>query len=280
MTPGDEVSGSDPAVDAPPVLRLEGVTVERDGRAIVDRVDWTVHDGERWVLLGPNGSGKTTLLRVASLYLHPTRGEVEVLGERLGRTDVRRLRERVAVVSASFADLLRPGITAHDVVVTARYAALEPWWHTYTDEDHERADALLAQMGVGRVAEHPFGTLSSGERQRVQLARTLMGEPGLVLLDEPMAGLDVAGREELVGALADFADHPDTPPVVLVTHHADEIPPGFTHALLLRDGQVAFRGPLGEALTADRLSATFGLPLTVEHRPTPRGDRWLAWPAS
>ena len=153
------------------------------------------------------------------------------------------------------------------------------WWHTYTDDDHRRADALLDQMGVGPVGSHPFGTLSSGERQRVQLARTLMGEPGLVLLDEPMAGLDIAGREELVAALADFAREPSTPPVVLVTHHVDEIPPGFTHALLLRDGRARFQGPLADALTADHLTTTFGLPLTVEHRPTPNGDRWLAWPS-
>jgi iron complex transport system ATP-binding protein len=265
-----------PSTTSRPALRLTGVTVERDGRALVDAVDWQVRDGERWVLLGPNGSGKTTLLRIASLYLHPTRGVVEVLGETLGRTDVRVLRERVAVVSASFADLLRPGITAHDVVVTARYAALETWWHTYTATDHERADDLLAQLGVAHVADHAFATLSSGERQRVQLARTLMGEPGLVLLDEPMAGLDIGGREELVDALADFAARPGTPPVVLVTHHADEIPPRFTHALLLRDGRGTYAGPSDGAMTDERLSATFGVSVTVERR----GDRWLAWPTS
>jgi iron complex transport system ATP-binding protein len=215
-------------------LHLRGVTVTRDGRDLVADIDWDVVSGERWVLLGANGSGKTTLVRVASLYLHPTTGDVEVLGERLGHTDVRALRERIAVVSASFADMLRPGISAHDIVLTARHAALEPWWHQYTDADHRRADALLDQLGVAGVARHAFGTLSSGERQRVQLARTLMGDPGLVLLDEPMAGLDIGGREELVGALADFAAQTSTPPVVLVTHHVDEIPPGFTHALLLR----------------------------------------------
>lgn len=264
--------------DATATLRLTGVTVVRDDRAIVDRVDWEVRPGQRWVLLGANGSGKTTLVRIASLYLHPTAGEVEVLGERLGRTDVRELRRRIAVVSASFADLLRPGLTAHDAVVTGRYAALEPWWHTYTDDDHERADALLDQMGVGRVGPNTFGTLSSGERQRVQLARTLMGDPGLILLDEPMAGLDIGGREELVGALADLARQPSTPPVVLVTHHVDEIPPGFTDLLLLEQGRVAFGGPLAEGLTADRLSSAFDVPLTVERRPTTTGDRWLAFP--
>lgn len=257
-----------------PVLDLHGVAVERGGQALVADIDWRVGAGERWVLLGPNGSGKTTLLRVASLYLHPTRGTVEVLGETLGRTDVRVLRKRVAVVSASFADLLRPSIAAVDAVMTGRHAALEPWWHEYTEVDRSRATELLAQMGVAHVALHPFSTLSSGERQRVQLARTLMGRPGLVLLDEPMAGLDIAGREELVAALSDFAEGPDTPAVVLVTHHVDEIPPGFTQGLLLRDGRVTYRGSLDETLSSERLSATFDIPLTVERR----GDRWFAWP--
>jgi iron complex transport system ATP-binding protein len=261
---------------ADPVLDIRGVTVERSGRALIADIDWTVGPDERWVLLGPNGSGKTTLMRVASLYLHPTRGSVRVLGEALGRTDVRRLRERVAVVSSSFADLLRPGISARDTVMTGLHAALEPWWHDYTDADEARATALLDQMDGGPVADHPFATLSSGERQRVQLARTLMGRPGLVLLDEPMAGLDVAGREDLVAALSDFATAPGAPPVVLVTHHVDEIPPGFTHGLLLRDGLTRFRGALDEALTDDQLSDVFGVALTVERR----GDRWLAWPAT
>lgn len=259
---------------AAPVLELAGVTVERSGRALVADLDWIVRSDERWVVLGPNGSGKTTLLRVASLYLHPTRGSVRVLGETLGRTDVRELRRRVALVSSSFADLLRPAISARDTVMTGLHAALEPWWHDYTDADRSRAVDLLEQMDVGHVVDHQFGTLSSGERQRVQLARTLMGRPGLVLLDEPMAGLDVAGREELVAALSDFAVGPATPPVVLVTHHVDEIPPGFTHGLLLRDGRTCYRGALDDTLTDARLSDVFGVALTVERR----GDRWLAWP--
>jgi iron complex transport system ATP-binding protein len=247
-------------------LALRGVSVVRDGRAIVDDVDWTVHDHERWVVLGRNGSGKTTLLRIASCYLHPTVGTVDVLGQRLGRVDVRELRTHIGLSSAALADQLRAGLSAVDVVMTAKYAALEPWWHTYTDEDRKRATTFLDRLGVGALAEREFGTLSSGERQRVLLARTLMTDPGLVLLDEPNAGLDLGGREELVAALAALAGDPDSPPSILVTHHVDEIPPGFTHVLLLRDGRVHAAGPMESTLTAEHLSATFGLPLTLERR--------------
>jgi iron complex transport system ATP-binding protein len=150
--------------------------------------------------------------------------------------------------------------------MTAKHAALEPWWHTYTDDDRKRATTFLDRLGVGGLAEREFGTLSSGERQRVLLARTLMTDPGLVLLDEPNAGLDLGGREELVAALAALAGDPDSPPSILVTHHVDEIPPGFTHVLLLREGRVHAAGPIATTLTAAHLSATFGLPLSLERR--------------
>jgi iron complex transport system ATP-binding protein len=247
-------------------LELRGVRVVRDGRAILDGVDWTVHEHERWVVLGRNGSGKTTMLRIASCYMHPTAGTVDVLGHRLGRVDVRQLRARIGLTSAALADQLRPNLDALDVVMTAKYAALEPWWHTYTDDDRKRAATLLDRLGVGGLAERDFGTLSSGERQRVLLARTLMTDPGLVLLDEPNAGLDLGGREELVAALAALAGDPDSPPSILVTHHVDEIPPGFTHLLLLREGRVHAAGPIDTTLTAEHLSATFGLPLALERR--------------
>ena len=247
-------------------LELRGVSVVRDGRSILDGVDWVVHDHERWVVLGRNGSGKTTLLRIASCYLHPTAGTVDVLGERLGRVDVRLLRARIGLTSAALSDQLRANLDALDVVMTAKFAALEPWWHTYTDEDRKRATTLLERLGVGGLADRAFGTLSSGERQRVLLARTLMTEPGLLLLDEPNAGLDLGGREELVTALAVLAGDRASPPTVLVTHHVDEIPPGFTHVLLLREGRVHAAGPVGETLTAEALSDTFGLALNLERR--------------
>ena len=263
------------AKTAEAVLQLEGVSVVRDGRTLLDAIDWTVSPGERWVLLGRNGSGKTTLVRVASLYLHPTAGSVTVLGERLGRTDVRVLRTRIGVASQSFADLLRRDLSVLDVVVTGKHAALEPWWHTYTEADRTTARTLLHRMGVASHTDQPFGTLSSGERQRVQLARTLMGDPGLLLLDEPAAGLDLGGREDLVQRLGHLATDPAVAPTVLVTHHTEEIPDGFTHALLLADGKVLTSGPLDEVLTEANLSACFELPLRLERR----DGRWLAWAA-
>jgi iron complex transport system ATP-binding protein len=247
-----------------PVLSLSRVRVEVDGRALLDEIDWDVRPGERWVVLGPNGGGKTTLVRVASMYLHPSSGDVRVLGERLGTTDVRALRTRIGLVSPALADLLRPGLAAVDVVVTAPNAALETWWHRYDEHDRALARRQLDRLGVGALADRTFGTLSSGERQRVLLARVLRTNPGLVLLDEPTAGLDLPGREAFVGALASLAADPAAPPMVLVTHHVEEIPPGFTHALLLRGGRVLAAGPLDEVLTAPSLSACFGLPLVLE----------------
>jgi len=255
-----------------PVLSLRDVSLVRDDRTILDRITWQVRPGERWIVLGRNGCGKTTLLRIASLYLHPSSGTVTVLGEMLGHTDVRTLRTRIGVASAAFADQLRPGLTARDVVMTAKYAALEPWWHTYDDADRDRAVELLGRLHVAHLAPQTFATLSSGERQRVQLARTLMTDPGLLLLDEPTAGLDIVGREELVRALADLAHDADAPPMVLVTHHVEEIPVGFTHVLLLKEGRVFAAGPIEDVLDADQLSACFDLPLVLDRL----DGRWYA----
>ncbi len=240
---------------------------------MLDAIDWTVRAHERWAVLGRNGCGKTSLIRIASLYLHPSDGTVDVLGQRLGRTDVRTLRTRIGLTSSSLADQLRPALTAHEVVLTARFGALEPWWHRYDTADHARADAQLERLGVSWLAERELGTLSSGERQRVLIARTLMNDPGIILLDEPTAGLDLGGREELVGALAALATDPTSAPVVLVTHHVDEIPPGFTHVLLLKDGRTLAAGPIVATLTADALSECFEVDLTLERR----GQRYNAW---
>jgi iron complex transport system ATP-binding protein len=270
------LTATDAAVTRPrptAALVLRQVSLDRDDRTILDRIDWIVEPGQRWVVLGANGSGKTTLVRIASLYLHPSRGDVTVDGGTLGRVDVRRHRTRVGLVSSSFADLLRPALLALDIVMTARYAALEPWWHTYTDADRDEALALLDRVGALDLAGRTFGTLSSGERQRVQLARALMGHPALLLLDEPSAGLDLAGREDLLVRLGRLAEQDDTPATVLVTHHVDEIPPGFTHLLLLREGRVLAAGPIDETLTAANLSACFATPLELEHR----HGRWWAW---
>ncbi len=243
------------------------------GVTIIDRVDWEVGAADRWVVVGANGSGKTSLLRLAGAQVRPTSGTVDVLGRRLGRTDLRRLRERIGVASTAVTDQLRPGLSAHDAVVTAQHGALEPWWHEYSDADHARADELLGAMGCAGLRDRPFGTLSQGERQRVVVARALMPAPELLLLDEPAAGLDLPAREALVSRLAALARDPSAPPMVLVTHHVEEVPPGTTHALLLRRGRVVAAGPADEALTPGLLSDAFGITVHVARR----DGRWTAW---
>jgi iron complex transport system ATP-binding protein len=260
------------AASARAALEVRGVRLVRDEAVLLHHVDWTVERHERWVVLGPNGSGKTSLLRLASLYDHPSRGTVIVDGEELGHTDVRTLRTRIGLASPAFGDLLRPGLTATEVVMTARYAALEPWWHRYDDDDRRHAEALLDRFGVGQAAGRAVATLSSGERQRVLLARAFSGTPALVLLDEPTAGLDLGAREDLVARLGSTAQDPTSPPTVLVTHHVEEIPAGTTHVLLLRDGRVQAAGPIATVLTEDALAAAFGLPLSLVHD----DGRWTA----
>ena len=259
------LDGSQPGDPGTPTLCLEGVSVVRDGRAILDDLSWTVRPDERWVVLGPNGSGKTTLLEVAGARLWPTRGIVEILGQRLGRVDVRSLRPRLAFVSGALVRQLRPNLRALDVVVTGRFAALEPWWHRYGPEDWSRARQLIGDRGLDDgLAERPFGVISEGERQQVLLARALMSAPDLLLLDEPAAGLDLGARERLVGDLGDLAADQRVPPIVLVTHHTEEIPPGFTHAALLRAGRFVAAGPLEHVLTSDAVSRCFAVPVRVD----------------
>ena len=243
-----------------PVVRLAGVGLLHGGPPILTGIDWSVASGERWVVLGPNGSGKTSLLRLAGSHDHPTTGTVDLLGHRVGRVDLRSLRARIGFVSGALVRALRGTLSAHDVVVCGTTAALEPWWHVYADDDHERADLLLGAAGV--APERPFGVLSEGERQQVLLARVLMADPGLLLLDEPFAGLDLGARERLLLRLG--ALHGPTP-LVLVTHHVEEVPSTTTHALLLRAGAVVAQGPVEQTLTGPALSATFGLAVEVRH---------------
>jgi iron complex transport system ATP-binding protein len=254
------------------VLDLIGVTVVRSGNALLDGVTWRVTEGERWVVLGPNGAGKTTLLQVCAARLHPSKGTATVLGERLGATNVFDLRPRIGLSSAALAERLPPGESVRDVVMTAAYAVAGRWNEAYDGLDQSRSDDLLKAFGVSHLADRTFGTLSEGERKRVQLARSLMTDPELVLLDEPAAGLDLGGRETLVRDLAELAGDPRSPVLVLVTHHVEEIPPGFTHALLLRSGGVVAAGPVTEALTDDTLSDAFGVPLRVRRVQ----ERWSA----
>jgi iron complex transport system ATP-binding protein len=254
------------------VLDLRGVTVVRGGAPILDKVDWAVEEGDRWVVLGPNGAGKTTLLQVASTYLFPTSGTVYVLGEELGRVDVFEVRPRVGLASAALAERLPSDERVRDVVVTGAWAITGRWRERYEESDESRAAGLLRQLGVEHLAARAFGTLSEGERKRVQIARSLMADPELLLLDEPAAGLDLGGREDLVRRLSTLANDPVAPALVLVTHHVEEVPPGFTHGLLLRAGRVVAAGPLEDVLTAGPLSEAFGLSLAVEQRE----GRWFA----
>jgi iron complex transport system ATP-binding protein len=250
-----------------PVVRLGAVGVLHDERWILRDVDVAIFPGQHWVVLGPNGSGKTTLVEVLSLYRHPSVGTVEVLGQRLGAgLDVRTMRTRIALASAALADQIRGGVTAREVVMTARNAALEAWWHTYTESDRTRASELLERFGCGPFGDRAWVTLSSGERQRVLLARLAMAEPALMIFDEPTAGLDLPGREAFVDNLAVVAAEPAGIPTVMVTHHAEEIHIGATHALLLRDGHVVATGPITEALTAASLSEAMGLAVDLDVR--------------
>jgi len=254
------------------VLDLQGVTIRRGPATILEDVSWTARDGERWVVLGRNGAGKTTLLQVAAGRMHPTSGSADLLGSRLGRVDVFELRTRIGLSSASLADRIPPAETVRNVVLTAAYGVTGRWREAYEVVDEVRARDLMAAFGVTELAERRFGTLSEGERKRAQIARALMSDPELLLLDEPAAGLDLGGREELVDALAELAGDRRSPVLVLVTHHVEEIPPGFTHVLLLREGRVHAAGPIDSTLTAANLSGAFGLELVVDRV----GARWTA----
>ncbi len=244
-------------------IELAEVSVVREGGRLLDDITWQVHEGERWVVLGPNGAGKTTLLQVVSTHIFPTSGLVGVLGEVVGAVDVFELRPRIGLTSAALADRIPSSELVSDVVVSASYAVVGRWREEYDDLDHERAGTLLTEMGVAHLAARRFGTLSEGERKRVQVARALMTDPELLLLDEPAAGLDLGGRENLVSTLSLLAEDPAAPTTVMVSHHVEEVPPGFTHVLLLRQGRVVAAGRLLDTLTEAALSATFGMPMTL-----------------
>ncbi|MGN6751218.1 MAG: ABC transporter ATP-binding protein [Intrasporangium sp.] len=254
------------------VLAFADVTVRRGTATLLDAVDWEVEEGERWVVLGPNGAGKTTLLSIAAARMHPTSGVAGVLGEVLGAVDVFELRPRIGLASASMAERIPAGEIVGNVVVTASYGIVGRWREHYDDVDYARAMTLLHSLGADHLADRRYGTLSEGERKRVQIARALMTDPELMLLDEPAAGLDLGGREDLVQRLGELASDTEAPALVLVTHHVEEIPPGFTDVLMLREGRVVAAGPLEPTLTEENLSATFGMPLELERR----GDRWAA----
>jgi iron complex transport system ATP-binding protein len=257
-----------------PVVALEGVTVIRGGRHLIENVSWVIGPGERWVLFGANGSGKTTLMEVVSSYLMPSRGIAHLFGHRFGKVDVRSLRPRVGYVGPAPTQLVRHHLPSLEIVLTGLHASfVDSRWHSYTDHDWSRARECLRLLHAEQLADREFGTMSEGEKKRVLIARSLMAEPDLLLLDEPASGLDLGARERLVDSLAALASSDSSTPVVLVTHHVEEIPPGFDHMLILAGGRVIASGRLDDVLTREALSETFAMPLEIERR----GPRWRAW---
>ncbi|MBY0286147.1 MAG: ABC transporter ATP-binding protein [Mycobacteriaceae bacterium] len=241
------------------------VSLRRGGRVLVGPITWSVELDERWVVIGPNGAGKTSLLRIAAAMEHPSSGTALVLGERLGRTDMAELRSRVGLSSSALSQRVPDDEVVRDLVVSAGYSVMGRWRERYDDIDYEQAIDMLESVGAEHLAERAYGTLSEGERKRVLIARSMMTDPELLLLDEPAAGLDLGGREDLLARLEDLALDPDSPALVLVTHHVEEIPRGFSHGLILSEGRVVDSGLLPDVLTAENLSTAFGQSIVLEN---------------
>ena len=246
------------------VLQLTDVSVVRGGNPILDHVSWTVNDDERWVILGPNGAGKTTLLQVASAMIHPSSGEAQVLDDTLGKTDLFELRPRIGFASTALARRIPATETVLDVVLTAAYAVTGRWNESYDEIDTRRARRVLAEWKLDALADRRFGDLSDGEQKRVQIARSVMTDPELLLLDEPAASLDLGAREELLQILGGYASAPTAPAIIMVTHHVEEIPLGFSHALILGKGAIRAAGPIAEVITAEILGDAFSMTLIVD----------------
>lgn len=249
------------------VLRFSDVTYVRNGRPILGGINWEVDETQRWVILGPNGAGKTTLLRIATANDYPTTGTVEVLGERLGTFDIWEFRNRLGFASTATARRIPANETVRDLVLTAAYGVEGRWNEHYDEMDTRQANRILAEWQLSDLADAPFGTLSDGERKRAMIARAVMTDPEMLLLDEPSASLDLGARERLLQMLSGFAQSPSSPAMIMVTHHVEEIPPGFTHVMLIRDGKAQAAGPIETTLTEENLAATFGMEfeLTNEH---------------
>lgn len=254
------------------ILEIDNVSVRRGDKNILGPLNWQVLEGQRWVVLGPNGAGKTTLLQVCSSLIHPTIGNIRILGEQLGKVDVFELRTRIGLTSSALVEQLPSDELVIDVVLTAAYAMLGRWQEKYDLWDESRAMALLTALGVRELGERHFGSLSDGEKKRVQIARALMADPELLLLDEPASSLDLGGREDLLKRIEIFAKDPLAPATVIVTHHIEEIPSGTTHALLLKDGTVVAQGVINTVITDQNLSHAYGLPISVQSE----GGRFFA----
>jgi iron complex transport system ATP-binding protein len=246
------------------VIRLDDVSLVRDSKPILDRIHWTVEDNQRWVIIGPNGAGKTSLLRIAAAQIHPSLGTAQVLGETLGEVNVFELRTRIGFASSALAAHIPNSETVLDAVMTASYAVTGRWNEKYDEIDERRARRVLAEWHLQDFADRAFGTLSDGERKRTQIARAVMTDPELLLLDEPVASLDLAAREQTIKIIGAYASAPSAPAIVMVTHHLEEIPAGFTHALILQNGKIFAAGEIEHTITSDKISEAFGLPITVD----------------
>jgi iron complex transport system ATP-binding protein len=247
------------------ILQFRDVSVVRGGKKILGPTSFTMNEGERWVILGPNGAGKTTLFQLAATQIHPSQGLVSVLGETLGKVDVFELRPRIGLMSGGVLDFIPYEESVLNVVLTSAYAIYGRWDEAYDLWDESRAIALLTTLGVRDLAERTFGTLSDGEKKRALIARALMPNPELMLLDEPASGLDLGGREDLLRRFSALASDPTSPGTMMITHHIEEIPVGTTHALLLNDGETVSVGNIAEVITSENLSQAYGLPIEVLH---------------
>lgn len=245
------------------VIHFNNVTVRRNQKPILNNVDWIVEPNQRWVIIGPNGAGKTTLLRVAASQIHPSTGSAILLGHELGKVNVFELRTRIGFASTAMSNHIPNSETVIDSVMTASYGITGRWNEKYDDVDERRALRVLAEWQLDQLADRPFGTLSDGERKRAQIARAVMPDPELLLLDEPVASLDMAAREQTIEILGNYASSPSAPAIVMVTHHIEEIPKGFSHALILRAGQVFAAGEISATLTSEKISEAFGFGLEV-----------------
>lgn len=254
------------------VIDMRGVSVVRDGRPILHPTDWQVELDERWVIIGPNGAGKTTLMRLAAAQMFPSTGTVTLVGEQLGRVDVREVRTAIGMSSSALAQRIPDGERVADIVISAGYDVLGRWREEYSQADYDRAVETLETIGAYHLADQTWATLSEGERKRALIARALMNDPELLLLDEPAAGLDLGGREDLVELLSTLAADPDSPAIVMITHHVEEIPPGFTHGLLIDEGRVVAQGILEDILTSENLTAAFHQPIELRQQ----GGRYFA----
>lgn len=254
------------------IINMRGVSVVREGKTILAPMDWQVELDERWIIIGPNGAGKTTLMKLASAQMFPSTGTVTLVGEQMGKVDLREIRTAIGMTSSAMAQRIPADEIVENIVISAGYDVIGRWREEYDEMDRQRAVEILESIGAYHLAQQPWGTLSEGERKRTLIARALMTDPELLLLDEPGAGLDLGGREDLIALLADLAEDPDSPAIAMITHHVEEIPPGFTHGLLLDEGNVVAQGMLDDILTSENLTKTFHQPIEVSRD----GDRWFA----